>query len=113
MSHRLLLFAVLCLVAVAWPSAASAGTYDVWSCWAGSDSFRNPSANGSAWGKTGDPGGRYGAFDQCGGAGNGMGVIAYSGFQAPNRAVPGGNFRAPSGPRHEGVRGGGGAGGER
>ena len=42
------------LLAVAVPFGAAvpvarAGTYDVYSCWAGWDSFRNPSENASAW----------------------------------------------------------------
>src|SRR3954451_5609485 len=82
MSHRLLLFVVLCLAALAWPSAASAGTYDVWSCWAGADSFRNPGANGSAWTKSTNEAGRFQPFDQCGGTDNGLGVIAVSGYDA-------------------------------
>src|SRR3954453_6685366 len=82
MSHRLILFVVLCLAAVACPSAASAGTYDVWSCWAGADSFRNPGGNGSAGAKTTDPGARFQAFDQCGGTDNGLGVISVSGYDA-------------------------------
>jgi hypothetical protein len=101
---RRLLSILACAFFVLPASLAHAGTYDVYSCWAGSDSFRNPSANGSAWGKTGDPGGRYGAFDQCGGSDNGMGVIAYSGFQAPNGAFAEVNFGAPSGTRIERVR---------
>src|SRR4051812_21348518 len=104
MSHRLLLFVVLCLAAVACPSAASAGTYDVYSCWAGSDSFRNPGANGSAWHGVGDPGGRYGAFDQCGSTDNGFGLIAYTGETAPNGASAEVGFSAPEGRRIERVR---------
>jgi hypothetical protein len=83
---------------------ARAGTYDVYGCWAGSDSFRNPGANASAWGKTGDPGGRYGAFDQCGGSDNGLGVIAYSGYPAPNGASAEVSFGAPAGTRIERLR---------
>jgi hypothetical protein len=84
--------------------AARAGTYDVYSCWAGSDSFRNPGANASAWGKTSDPGGRYGAFDQCGSSDNGLGVIALSGYTAPNGAAGEVSFGAPEGIRIERVR---------
>ena len=82
MSHRLLLFVVLCLAAVAWPSAASAGSYDVWSCWAGSDSFRNPGANGSAWVKSSPNDDRFHAFDECGATDVALGVIARSGYDA-------------------------------
>src|SRR3954465_14328988 len=93
------LAALLCL-----PGPARAGTYDVYSCWAGSDSFRNPGANGSAWGKTSDPGGRYGAFDQCGGSDNGLGVIALSGFQAPVNSFGEVSFSAPAGAHVERLR---------
>ena len=84
--------------------AARAGTYDVYSCWAGSDSFRNPGANATAWGKAGDPGGRYGSFDQCGASDNGMGAIAYSGYQAPNGANAEVGFGAPAGTTIQHVR---------
>ena len=64
---RRLLFIPACALAALFLGlpAARAGTYDVYSCWAGSDSFRNPGANATAWGKTSDSGGRYSAFDQC------------------------------------------------
>src|SRR5437763_9999192 len=103
--RRLLLLPARVLLSCALPAAVvRAGTYDVYSCWAGSDPFRTPGANGSAWTKTSDPGGRYGAFDQCGSSDNGLGVIAYSGYQAPNGASGEVSFAAPSGTRIEHVR---------
>src|SRR3954465_7244950 len=93
------LAALLCL-----PGPARAGTYDVYSCWAGSDSFRNPGANGSAWAKTSDSGGQYTAFDQCGGSDNGLGVISIGGYEAPAGRAAEVSFSAPSGTRIVNVR---------
>src|SRR3954447_303779 len=104
MSHRLLLFVVFCLAAVACPSAASAGTYDVWSCWAGADSFRNPGANGSAWTKTSPNDDRFHAFDQCGGTDNGLGVIALSGYDAVAGQYGEVSFSAAAGTQIVGVK---------
>src|SRR3954469_97184 len=104
MSRRLLLFAVLCLAALACPSAASAGTYDVWSCWAGNDSFRNPGANGSAWTKSSNEPGRFQAFDQCGGSDNGLGVIALSGYDAVAGQYGEVSFSAAAGTQIVGVK---------
>src|SRR5947209_5184052 len=84
MPRRRLLLMTACLLAPWCPSDARAGTYDVYSCWAGSDSFRNPSANGSAWAKSSPYPERFTAFDQCGGTDNGLGVIAVSGYDAPS-----------------------------
>jgi hypothetical protein len=95
--------AIATLVACIAAPEARAGTYEVFSCWAGSDSFRNPAANGSAWAKF-QNGDRYYAFDQCGASDNGFGVIAVSGYEAP----PGGygeiSFSAPQGTAIEHVR---------
>lgn len=89
---------------LAFAPVAGAGTYDVYSCWAGSDTFRNPAANGSAWAKRSDPGERFSAFDQCGASDNGFGVISVSGYQAPNGAFGELSFTAPAGTRIERVR---------
>src|SRR4051812_50003471 len=104
MTLRRRLLLTLALFAVLPAADARAGTYDVYSCWAGSDSFRNPGANASAWGKLGDPGGRYGAFDQCGGSDNGMGVIAVSGEQAANGAYGEVGLAAPATTHVERIR---------
>src|SRR4051794_20213366 len=84
----LLLPAAICMLVFACACACSpparAGTYVVWSCWAGSDSFLNPNANGTAWTKTSDSGGQYNAFDQCGATDNGLGVISVGGYEAPS-----------------------------
>src|SRR4051795_10734569 len=105
MSRRLLSSAVAATALLACsPGAARAGTYDVYSCWAGSDSFRNPSANASAWAKTSDPYGQYTAFDQCGGSDNGMGIISVGGYEAPGGRSAEVSFTAPSGMRVVGVR---------
>src|SRR3954451_2531677 len=104
MSRRLLPPAVAVTALLACAPLARAGTYDVYSCWAGSDSFRNPGANGSAWVKTSDPNGQYSAFDQCGGSDNGMGVISVGGYEAPGGRSGEVSFTAPSGMRVVGVR---------
>lgn len=88
--------AVWCALLFAAP-AARAGTYDVYSCYAGADGFHNPSANASAWTGRDDPGGRFHAFDQCGASDNGFGVIALSGYQAPSGAFGEVSFTAPAG----------------
>jgi len=92
---------VACLTPIA---SASAGTYDVYSCYAGGDSFLNPSFNASAWAKTSDPGDFFRAFDQCGQTESGLGVISHSGFQAPKGTFGEVRFTAPEGTRVERVR---------
>src|SRR5947209_16478431 len=99
MPHRLSLFVCACLLGFGCITAlARAGTYDVYSCWAGADSFRNPGANASAWGKTSAQGDRYQPFDQCGsGTGNGFGVASVSGYDAPQGLRGDATFAAPEG----------------
>src|SRR3712207_1624270 len=98
---RRCLFLLLLLLAppvglgAAWTPLASAGTYDVFSCYAGTDSFRNPAANASAWRKI-DEANHFQAFDQCGASENGMGIIARGGHMAANGAVGEGEFGAPA-----------------
>src|SRR4051812_5837612 len=103
MLRRLLLLFVAGAALVIAP-AAFAGTYDVYSCYAGADSFRNPGANASAWAKASDPNGFYSAFDQCGSTDSGFGVISLTGYQAPNGTWGEVSFSAPSGTRIERVR---------
>src|SRR2546423_1355239 len=108
-NHRMLRRLTLLLAAVlsllAGVPVARAGTYDVYSCWSGSDSFRNPAANASAWAKRSDANGWFGAFDQCGsGTENGFGVISLSGLQAPNGSSGEVSFTAPTGTQIERVR---------
>src|SRR5947209_4070091 len=101
---------LMLLLAVAVPFGAAvpiarAGTYDVYSCWAGWDSFRNPSENASAWVKRSDPNGWFNAFDQCGSTTeNGFGVISVTGYQAPNGAWGEVSFAAPAGTTIQHVR---------
>src|SRR3954454_14959556 len=104
MSRRLLPPAVAVTALLACAPLARAGTYDVYSCWAGSDSFRNPGANGSAWTKTSDPNAQYEAFGQCGSTDNGMGVIAKGGYEAPAGRYGEVSFTAASGTRVVGLR---------
>src|SRR4051794_7714188 len=103
MPRCLLSLAVLASFACLAP-AARAGTYEVYSCWAGSDSFRNPGANGSAWAKTSDGNAQYEAFGQCGATDNGMGVISKGGYEAPAGRFGELSFTAPSGTRVVGLR---------
>src|SRR4051794_1488187 len=104
MLRRLMLPAAVVAGLAAAVPAAVAGTYDVYSCYAGADSFRNPGANASAWVKRSDPNGWYGAFDQCGSTDNGFGVISLTGYQAPSGAWGEVSFSAPDGTRIERVR---------
>jgi hypothetical protein len=46
---------------------AKANTYDVYSCWAGANTFRNPNASSAAWAKDqSSAGGHYATGDDCG-----------------------------------------------
>src|SRR3954470_19155079 len=94
---RLLLLVAVGLALLCAPGIARAGSYDVFGCWAGSDSFRNPGANGSAWTKSSPSPDRFGAFDQCGSTANGLGVISHSGYDAPPGAYGEVSFAAAAG----------------
>src|SRR5690349_4545926 len=86
------------LLMLAGPAVARAGTYDVYSCYAGADSFRNPGANASAWAKTSNAGDRFQPFDQCGsGSGNGFGVIAVGGYDTGSGTSGEASFSASDG----------------
>ncbi|HEY3188984.1 MAG TPA: hypothetical protein VGJ70_15985, partial [Solirubrobacteraceae bacterium] len=99
MPRRLTPAALLVAVLLTAAPVARAGTYDVYSCYAGAEGFHNPGANASAWSGRDDPGGRFGAFDQCGATDNGFGVISFSGYQAPSGAFGEVAFAAPAGTR--------------
>jgi hypothetical protein len=107
MPRRLLLPICMTTAVAALAAApmARAGTYDVYSCWAGHDSFRNPNANASAWAKINDNvGGQYSSFDQCGTHPNGMGVISVGGYEAPAGRYGEVAFSAPPGTRVQAVQ---------
>ena len=56
---------VALLIAAA--QTANANTYDVYSCWAGADTFRNPNASSAAWTKDQSAaGGHFTSGDDCG-----------------------------------------------
>jgi hypothetical protein len=81
-------------------AAAQANTYDVYSCWAGSGTFRNPNASSAAWVKDRSAaGGHFTAHADCGtNAYNGaMTVISLSGYQAALGEYARLAFTAPSG----------------
>src|SRR3712207_2292585 len=82
---------------------ARGGTYDVYSCWAGADSFRNPGANAGAWTKSVNDH-HFLPFDQCGASENGFGVISQGGDFSPPGAQGEVAFPAPDGTRIERVR---------
>src|SRR5258705_9723796 len=66
MKHPLttLVVAVALLVPAA---VADANTYDVYSCWAGADTYRNPNASSAAWTKDqGAAGGHFATGNDCG-----------------------------------------------
>jgi hypothetical protein len=90
-----LVLALLVPVAV-----AKANSYDVYSCWAGFGTFRNPNASSAAWVKDDTAaGGRFTAHDDCGtnklnGA---MTVISLSGYSASNGQSSRLLFTAPVG----------------
>src|SRR5256885_12453419 len=93
MLRRLTLLAALAAPMVL-AQAADAGTYDVYSCYAGATDFHNPGANASAWARRDDPGAQYQAFDQCGSTGNGFGVISIGGYTAPANSYREGSVAA-------------------
>jgi hypothetical protein len=90
--------------------AASGGTYDVYSCWAGAGSYLNPNASGVAW--TADDshatlGGTkryYRAFDECPGATGALGTASIPGEPAPSGVYAESRFASPDGTRIERVR---------
>ena len=94
--RRLLLVLSLSLSFLCVVPSARAGTYDVYSCWAGADSYRNPAANGKAWHKgVYDP--HFLEFDQCGSSDNGLGLVSQGGGQVPQGGYGELVFAAPSG----------------
>src|SRR3954454_5177335 len=105
MHRRLTLLAALA-AALVLPAAdsARAGTYDVYSCYAGFTDFHNPGANASAWKKVDDPNGWFDAFDQCGTTESGFGVVALSGYHAAAGTYGEVSFAAANGTRIERVR---------
>jgi hypothetical protein len=80
------ILSTLALAALLLPAAtAQANTYDVYSCWAGSGTFRNPNASSAAWVKDRSAaGGHFTAHADCGSnTYNGaMTVISLSGYAA-------------------------------
>jgi hypothetical protein len=100
MKHILLstLFAALLTAGI--PASATANTYDVYSCWAGSGTFHNPNASSAAWLKDESAsGGHFTAHQDCGtnttyGA---MTAISLSGFPAAQNEHARLAFAAPAG----------------
>src|SRR5215211_3707543 len=73
------------LLTAAVPASATANTYDVYSCWAGSGTFHNPNASSAAWAKDESAaGGHFTAHADCGtNTTNGaMTVISVGGYSA-------------------------------
>src|SRR4051794_23913195 len=103
MLRRLLLLFVAGAALVIAP-AAFAGTYDVYSCYAGADSFRNPRANARAWAKASETNWFCSGFDQWGSTDCVFGVNSLTGYQPPNGTWGEVSFSAPSGTRIERVR---------
>jgi hypothetical protein len=79
---------------------ATANTYDVYSCWAGAGTFRNPNASSAAWAKDqAAAGGRFTAHEDCAtnSANGAMTVISLSGYPAGNGQYARLAFTAPEG----------------
>ena len=90
--------------------AASAGTYDVYSCWAGAGSYLNPDASGVAWtaddshATLGGTSRYYRAYDDCRGATGAFGTASIPGGAAPSGVYAESRFASPDGTRIERVR---------
>jgi hypothetical protein len=91
-------------------SAAHAGTYDVYSCWAGAGSYLNPDASGAAWNADdshatlGGTSRYYRAYDECNGAGGSFGAASIPGSAAPAGVFAESRFASPDGTRIQRVR---------
>jgi hypothetical protein len=82
MKHILLSTLAVALLSAA---PARANTYDVYSCWAGADTFHNPNASSAAWAMDqAGSGGHFTAHQDCGtnGTNGAMTVISMSGYDA-------------------------------
>jgi hypothetical protein len=88
-------------VALLTPTAtATANTYDVYSCWAGAGTFRNPNASSAAWTMDqANAGGHFTAHQDCGtnGTNGAMTVISISGYDANINERARIAFAAPAG----------------
>src|SRR3954471_7574418 len=81
-------------------AVADANTYDVYSCWAGADTYRNPNASSAAWTKDETAAaGRFTAHEDCAtNSTNGaMTVISLSGYSAKLGDLARLAFTAPTG----------------
>jgi hypothetical protein len=81
-------------------AAAEANSYDVYSCWAGHGTFRNPNASSVAWVKdNASAGGHFTAHDDCGtnSTSGAMTVISLSGYSSAANEFSRLLFTAPAG----------------
>jgi hypothetical protein len=93
-----LLLSTLVLALLAPAAVAEANTYDVYSCWAGYGTFRNPNASSAAWTTDSSAaGGHFTAHSDCGTSSfNGaMAVISLSGYAAMSGELAQLTFGAP------------------
>jgi hypothetical protein len=95
-----ILFSVLVLSALIPAALAEANTYDVYSCWAGYGTFRNPNASSAAWSQDQSAaGGHYATGDDCGinSVGGSMSVMSFGGDVAARGQFAELTFVAPAG----------------
>jgi hypothetical protein len=79
---------------------ATANTYDVYSCWAGAGTFRNPNASSAAWAKDqASAGGHFNSGNDCGpnSATGSMSIVSLTGDLAASGQYAEWAFSAPSG----------------
>jgi hypothetical protein len=101
-----ILLSTLVAALLAPAALAEANTYDVYSCWAGYGTFRNPNASSAAWAKDSSAaGGHFTARDDCGtNSFNGaMSVASLSGYSAIAGEFAQLAFSSPPGATIQGV----------
>src|SRR3954451_3794080 len=79
---------------------ATANTYDVYSCWAGYGTFRNPNASSAAWTKDQTAaGGHFNTGNDCGvnSTSGSMSLVSLAGEMASRGQYAEWAFRAPAG----------------
>jgi hypothetical protein len=95
------ILSTLALAALLLPAAtAQANTYDVYSCWAGSGTFRNPNASSAAWIKDRSAaGGHFTYGDDCGinSTSGSMSLVSLTGDLATRGQYAEWSFRTPAG----------------
>jgi hypothetical protein len=99
-SMKKILLSTLALALLTSAAPAAANTYDVYSCWAGAGTFRNPNASSAAWTlDQANSGSHFAPNNDCGlnSTSGSMSVVSLTGDIAPQGQYAGWNFAAPAG----------------